>query len=381
MRHTILRTDDNQEAQGKMADKHLFQSGTLNRLALKNRIMVAPMTRISATVDGVPGDRMKHYYTRFARGGFGTIITEGLYIDEAWSQTYAFQAGLVNSRQVAGWRAITDAVHQYGGKIIAQLMHAGAISQGNIYRRDTLAPSAVQPRGEQLGFYHGHGDYALPTEMSEEQIQQAIDSFAETAARAIGVAGFDGIEIHGANGYLLDQFFTDYTNQRHDRWGGDITARLSLTLAVIRAVRQRIGQDVTLGVRISQGKVNDFHHKWREGEAGAKQVFRLLAESGIDYLHLTEYDALQPAFTDNARSLVQLAREVAPSLTIVANGSLSDCHRASQALEQGADFVALGKSALANPDWPMRVRDAAPLQEFDKSLLAPSADVKNCELA
>ena len=220
-----------------MADKHLFQSGTLNRLALKNRIMVAPMTRISATVDGVPGERMKHYYERFARGGFGTIITEGLYIDEAWSQTYAFQAGLVNSRQVTGWRAITDGVHQHGGKIIAQLMHAGAISQGNIYRSDTLGPSAVQPRGEQLGFYHGHGNYALPGEMSEEQIQEAVESFAETAARAIGVAGFDGIEIHGANGYLLDQFFTDYTNHRRDHWGGDIAARLSLTLAVIRAVR------------------------------------------------------------------------------------------------------------------------------------------------
>lgn len=363
-----------------MADKHLFQSGTLNRLALKNRIMVAPMTRISATVDGVPGDRMKHYYERFARGGFGTIITEGLYIDEAWSQTYAFQAGLVNNPQVAGWRAITEGVHQHGGRIIAQLMHAGAISQGNIYRNDTLAPSVVQPRGEQLGFYHGHGDYALPGEMSEDQIQAVIQSFAETAARAIGVAGFDGIEIHGANGYLLDQFFTDYTNQRCDRWGGDIAARLSLTLAVIRAVRQRIGHDVTLGVRISQGKVNDFHHKWQEGEAGAKQVFSLLAESGIDYLHLTEYDALQPAFPGNTLSLVQIAREVAPSLTIVANGSLSDSGSASQALEQGADYVALGKSALANPDWPMRIRDAAPMREFDKNLLAPSADVKDCEL-
>ncbi len=109
-----------------MADKHLFQSGTLNRLALKNRIMVAPMTRISATVDGVTGRPHEALLRTFRAGGFCTIITEGLYIDEAWSQTYAFQAGLANSRQVAGWRAITDGVHQHGGKIIAQLMHAGA---------------------------------------------------------------------------------------------------------------------------------------------------------------------------------------------------------------------------------------------------------------
>lgn len=115
-----------------MSDKHLFQSGTLNRLALKNRIMVAPMTRISASVDGIPGERMQHYYQRFVRGGFSAIITEGIYIDEAWSQTYAFQAGLVNAKQSAGWRAITERVHQRGGKIIAQLMHAGR------YRRATF---------------------------------------------------------------------------------------------------------------------------------------------------------------------------------------------------------------------------------------------------
>lgn len=364
-----------------MTNKKLFESTTLNRLALNNRIMVAPMTRISASVDGVPGERMKRYYQRFARGGFGTLITEGLYIDEAWSQTYAFQAGLVNAAQVAGWRAITDEVHQHGGKMIAQLMHAGAISQGNIYRSDTLAPSAVQPRGEQLGFYHGVGAYAMPAEIDEEQIHQVIASFAETAARAIGAAGFDGVEIHAANGYLLDQFFTDYTNQRCDRWGGDLCARLTLTLEVIRAVRARIGSDITLGVRISQGKVNDFTHKWREGETGARQVFSLLAGSGIDYLHLTEYDALQPAFCDSPRSLVQIAREAAPQLTVVANGGLHDGQRASQALAQGADYVAIGKSALANPDWPTRVRDAVELRAFDKSLLAPSADVKESELA
>ena len=363
-----------------MTDKHLFQSSTLNHLDLTNRLMVAPMTRISASVDGVPGERMQQYYTRFARGGFGAIITEGLYIDEAWSQTYAFQAGLVNRQQIAGWRAITNSVHQHGSKIIAQLMHAGAISQGNIYRRDTLAPSAIPPRGEQLRFYHGHGAYPLPRAMSDAQIEQVIDAFADSAARAIEAAGFDGIEIHAANGYLLDQFFTDYTNQRSDRWGGDIIARLTLTREVIAAVRQRIGANVTLGVRISQGKVNDFTHKWQEGAAGARQVFALLADSGIDYLHLTEHDALQPAFADATESLLQLARQAAPQLPVVINGSLSDAERAGMALYQGADYVALGKSALANPDWPQRVRHGQPLRAFDQNLLAPSADVKNSEL-
>lgn len=363
-----------------MTDKHLFQRTTLNRLSLKNRLLVAPMTRISASVDGVPGERMQQYYQRFARGGFAAVISEGLYIDEAWSQTYAFQAGLANRKQAIGWRSVTDSVHQHGGKIIAQLMHAGALSQGNIYRPETLAPSAIRPRGEQLSFYHGHGAYRLPEAMSEAQIQQVIDDFAESAARAIGSAGFDGIEIHGANGYLLDQFFTDYTNQRRDSWGGDLLARLGLTLAVIAAVRARIGQDVTLGIRLSQGKVNDFQHKWAGGEASARQVFARLATSGVDYLHLTEYDALQPAFADSPLSLVQIARAAAPGLPVMANGSLGDAETAGMALHQGAEYVAVGKSALANPDLPLRIRQGLPLREFDKNLLAPSADVKNSEL-
>lgn len=193
-------------------------------------------------------------------------------------------------------------------------------------------------------------------------------------------AGFDGVEIHGANGYLLDQFLTDYTNLRTDRWGGNIADRLQLSLAVIQAVRERVGQEIPVGIRISQGKVNDFFHKWANGEEDASVVFTLLAQSGIDYLHLTEFEAWQPAFPDNPLSLVELARKYAPQLTLMANGSLHEPSRAWQATEMGADFISLGRGALANHDWPKRVMAGEAVREFDSAILGPIANIKDSEL-
>lgn len=358
----------------------LFSAGNIGKVALKNRLVVAPMTRVSASEDGVAGERMKAYYEDFARGGFGLVISEGIYIDRKWSQTYAFQSGLTSQEQAAGWRKITNAIHQQDGRIFAQIQHSGALSQGNYFLDGSVAPSAIRPVGQQLAFYRGEGEYPLPRELTENDIQDIISSFADAASYAVYDAGFDGVEIHGANGYLLDQFFTDYTNQRSDRWGGDIAGRLRLSLHVIQAVKQRLGKDIPVGIRISQGKVNDFFHKWANGEDDARVVFTLLAESGIDYLHLTEYEAWQPAFADNPLSLVELARKYAPQLTIMANGSLHDEARAQQVLEMGADFIALGRGALANHDWPNRVAGGETVRDFDNAILGPIADIKDSEL-
>lgn len=358
----------------------LFTPGSIGNVAFKNRLAVAPMTRVTASVDGIASDRMQAYYEDFARGGFGLVISEGIYIDKAWSQTYAFQAGLTSQQQVAGWRNITDAVHKQDGRIFAQIQHSGALSQGNNFVEGTVAPSAVRPTGKQMTFYRGEGEYPVPRELTEDEIQGIISSFADAAYYAVFDAGFDGVEIHGANGYLLDQFFTDYTNLRTDRWGGDITGRLQLSLQVIRSVRERVGQDIPVGIRISQGKVNDFFHKWANGEDDARVVFTLLAESGIDYLHLTEFEAWQSAFPDNPLSLVELARKYAPQLTIMANGSLHDQSRAQQVMEMGADFIALGRGALANHDWPVRVAAGETVREFDSAILGPIADIKDSEL-
>lgn len=357
----------------------LFNPGRINKVDFTNRILVAPMTRISASETGVPGEMMQRYYASFAHGGFAGVITEGIYIDNAWSQTYAFQPGIVNDEQVAGWQKVTKAVKEAGAVVIAQLIHGGALSQANSHRDTTIGPSAVKPRGQQMAFYHGKGDYAVPEAMSEQQIREVIASFADSAERAVAQAGFDGVEIHGANGYLLDQFFTDYQNQREDDWGGAIEHRLRLTLEVIRAVRRKIGHGALLGVRISQGKVNDFHHKWQEGEAGALKVFRLLQDAGVDYIHVTEYQAWQPAFADNTRSLAALARAGAPDTVIIANGGLDDGELAEAQLQSEADFVAIGKAALANHDWPLRVLQGEAMRPLAENVLSPVANIKDDE--
>jgi 2,4-dienoyl-CoA reductase-like NADH-dependent reductase (Old Yellow Enzyme family) len=360
-----------------MAER-LFTGFDINGVHLSNRLVVAPMTRVSATEDGVATDTMRLYYERFPRGGFGLVITEGIYTDQAYSQGYAHQPGMSDEAQALAWKPVVHAIQAQGGKVFAQLMHAGALTQFNRFRSETLAPSAVQPKGEQMGFYRGQGAYPLPRAMTEKDISEVITGFAEAASRAVSLAGFDGIEIHGANGYLLDEFFTDYTNTRSDRWGGDIRQRLALNLEIINAVRAAVPTDVPVGIRLSQGKVNDFEHKWREGETGAEIVFSTLAAAGLNFIHVTEHEAWQPAF-GNGPSLISLARRFAPGATLIANGKLHDPARAVQLLDEGADLIAIGKGALANPDWPNKVSHNQPLSEFNPALLGPIADIKASE--
>ena len=353
---------------------------TLKGLAFGNRLSVAPMTRISATAEGVPTERMAHYYRRFAKGGFSLLTTEGIYPDKAYAQTYRDQPGLADRKQAEGWKAVVDAVHAAGGRIFAQLMHGGALAQGNRFRSDTVGPSALQPRGKQMVSYHGEGLYAEPREMDGMEIAEAISGFAQAARLSIDVAGFDGIEIHGANGYLLDQFFTDYTNRRQDRWGGDIGKRLGLSLAVLDAVRSAVGDKVPVGIRLSQGKVNDPLHKWAEGEEGAAIVFKALATRPADFVHVTEFEAWQPAFASGGRSLVSLARQHAPDLFVIANGGLHDIARAEQVLQAGADMIALGRGALANPDWPRIATEKREARPLKLEMLSPISDIKDSEL-
>jgi 2,4-dienoyl-CoA reductase-like NADH-dependent reductase (Old Yellow Enzyme family) len=357
----------------------LFTPAQINKLHVANRIALAPMTRISATHEGLVTDAMIRYYERFAKGGFGLLITEGIYTDQSFSQCYQNQPGLSDEEQARAWRKLTDVVHAAGGKIVAQLMHAGALSQFNRFRAETVGPSAVRPKGEQLSVYHGEGAYRLPREISQDEIEEVLAGFARAAALAIDGAGFDGIEIHGANGYLLDQFLTEHTNQRTDEWGGSTQNRVRLTVEVARQVRRAIGDDVPLGVRISQAKVNDFTHKWGGAQKDAAIIFGALAASGVDYIHVTEFEAWHSAFGESGSSLVSLARVNAPDTIIIANGGLHDPQKAETMLEQGADLIALGRGALSNPNWPTRVRAGQQLETFDPSLLQPYGDIKASE--
>ena len=361
-------------------DALLLSPIQLGLVPLKNRIAVAPMTRISATEDGRATEDMLHYYARFARGGFGLVITEGTYPDLTYSQGYLHQPGIASDEQAASWQPVVDAVHGAGAKVVMQLMHAGALSQGNHWKQESVGPSAVQPKGEQLGFYRGEGAYRMPREISTEEIAQLIQDFAAAATRAKN-AGFDGVEIHGANGYILDQFLTDYTNQRTDRYGGSTENRVRLLVEVVQAVRAAVGSDYTVGIRISQGKVNDYVHKWANGQADAQIIFGQLAAAGVSYIHTTEFDAQAPAFGDgDSDTLAGYAKRFA-NVPVIANGQLGDPEAANAMLVDGkADIIALGKTALANRNWPQRAANKEALDEFDFGLLQPLAHIKESEL-
>ncbi|PFA62985.1 NADH:flavin oxidoreductase [Bacillus sp. AFS015802] len=360
--------------------KHLFSKTEVKEHTFRNRYVVAPMTRISAEKDGRANETMKEYYERFAKGGFSAIISEGIYLDESYSQGYHDQPGLAKDEHVQAWKQVVDAVHNHDSIMIAQLMHAGGQSQGNSYTDETIAPSAIPPKGEQLGFYGGSGPFQTPKAMTEEDIEEVKGAFVQSAIRA-KEAGFDGVEIHGANGYLLDQFLTDYLNHREDQYGGSKENRLRIVLEVIKGIRQAVGPDYMVGIRISQIKVSDPDHKWAEGEAEANYIFSQLGSSSLDYIHVTDQDATAPAFGENTKTLAQAAKDFG-KLPVLANGQLGDPGKADALLEaHQADLVTLGTSALANPDLPNKVKKGKDLDAFNfEKILLPQAKVKDHEL-
>lgn len=364
-----------------MENKILFDSFRIKNTELKNRVGVAPMTRINATKEGYVTDKMVKYYRSFAKGGFGLIITEGTYIDNKNSQTYPFQPGIAFDEQAQEWKKVVDAVHLEGGKIFMQIQHSGPLSQDNRFTNETIAPSAVQPIGEQLKFYYGEGAFKLPREITIEEMDGIKKSFVEAAKRAKSV-GFDGIELHGANGYLLDAFLTEYTNLRSDEYGGGTENRVRFLAEVANDVSQAVaGGDFTVGMRISQSQVNDYFYKWSGNEDDANIIFSTLGKSGLDYIHVTEFEAWKPAFEGSEATLVSLAKKYS-QLPIIANGQLEQVKRAVNILTNGgADIVTLGKGALADHDWIKKVEKGEPLSVFNPNeVLHPLANIKEFEI-
>lgn len=350
----------------------------LGRLDLSNRLAVAPMTRVSAEPDGTPTVEMADYYREFAAGGFGLVIAEGTYTDTTHAQGYLCQPGLVTETHVAGWRAVVDAVHGAGAPVVAQLMHAGALSQGNPSGHGTIAPSAVHPLGQMLEEYGGAGTWPTPRPADERDLAAVVAGFVAATENAAS-AGFDGVEIHGANGYLLDQFLTDYTNRRSDRYGGDVAARVRLTAEVVAAVAAATPEGFLVGVRLSQTKVNDFSYRWPGGADDAETIFAALADAGADYLHVASEgrDFIETARFADGRTITSVAREVS-GLPVIANGGMHDLRQAADVLGGGhADLLSLARGALANPDLPQRVASGRVLDEFDHAFITPAATIGN----
>ncbi|WP_232667697.1 oxidoreductase [Pseudonocardia sp. TRM90224] len=342
---------------------------------LPNRYAVAPMTRVSATPDGVPTADMAEYYAAFAEGGFGLVISEGTYTDTAHSQGYLNQPGLASPEHVDGWRHVTRRVHEAGGVMIAQLMHAGAISQGNAFGHGTVGPSAVTPLGVMMEEYGGEGPWSAPAELSTAGIDEVVAGFVAAARNALA-AGFDGVELHAANGYLLDQFLTVYTNQRTDAYGGTVENRARLTAEIVTAVKE-LG--ALVGVRLSQTKVNDFEYRWPGGHREAETIFTELAAAGADYLHIASEGRnwIDTARLASGTTVTALARS-ATGLPVIVNGGMHDPVQAGEVLAGGhADILSIARGALGDPQLPRKLEAGETPIRFDSTMLSPSVTLAN----
>lgn len=351
--------------------KTFFDRTSLNSQEINNRFLVAPMTRVSADLQGIPTSEMLDYYTAFAEGGFGGIITEGIYTDTLYSQSYPHQPGIVTDLQIKSWQKITANVRKRGSISIAQLMHAGSISQ---LLPTTKAPSVIVPLGQKLPHYGGgSGAFPIPEEMTHEDIQKAIAGFVNSSANAVK-AGFNGIELHGANGYLLDQFITPYLNLRTDSYGGNIENRLRIVLEIVRQIRKEVPKDFIVGLRISEGKVNNLSYRWEDGSQTAREILTEIKKVPIDYLHVAaEHHGWEgESRYEDGTSLTGLAKTML-NLPVIANGGLQDLALSQSLLDTNqADLLAIGKHALSNPDFVYKVKNQIELVPFNKKSLFPN---------
>ena len=331
-----------------MPFKHLFTPVRLGTITLPNRIVMAPMTR-NRSPGHVPNQLNAVYYAQ--RASAGLIVSEGV-PPSAMGQGYIDVPGLYTAEQVARWRQVTDAVHERGGRMFAQLMHVGRVSHPDFLGgAQPVGPSAVQAAG-QVHTYEGPKDFVVPRELTTAEIAGVVDEFAAAARRAIE-AGFDGVELHGANGYLLDQFLSSNANRRSDAWGGSVVNRARLLLTVVDAVRGAIGSG-RVGVRVSPGSTfNDIDH----GGPGPlfAHVATALASRDLAYLHVV--GGAEDGMLDLIRD-----RYHGP---LIANRSYT-AEMAEAAIGDGrADLVSFGVPFTANPDLPLRWRLGLGLNQAD----------------
>jgi N-ethylmaleimide reductase len=327
----------------------LLTPTTLGRLALPNRVVMAPMTRLRADTRGVPRPLMATYYAQ--RAGAGLIVSEGIAPSERGRQ-YLNEPGLHTEEQVAAWRPVTAAVHRAGGRIFAQLMHAGRNGHP-LNRRDggtPEAPSAV-PLTNPVHTLTAKADPVVPHAMTAAEIGSTVADFA-AAARAALRAGFDGVEIHGANSYLVHQFLADGTNRRTDAYGGGPLGRARFAIEVTEAVADAVGADRT-ALRLSPGNPEN-----EMSETDPAPVYRALLAAldplGLAYLHLTD-DPVYPALADLrprwSGTLVGNTGEHEETTLASAERLLRD---------RGVDLVSFGRPFIANPDLVDRIAEGAP---------------------
>ena len=342
----------------------LFDDLTIGAVRAHHRVLMAPLTRMRATQPGdVPNDLMRDYYVQ--RASAGLILSEGTQITPE-GKGYADTPGIHDAEQVAGWRRITDAVHEAGGRIAAQLWHVGRVSHESLHDGALPVSASAIPSGGRTSLKEPDGtlvraDSPTPRALATDELPRLVEDYRQ-ATRNAREAGFDAVEIHAAHGYLLHQFLSPTSNQREDAYGGSLENRSRLLDQVVAAVVETWSAD-RVGVRISPvGSFNGVEDP--DGEETGLHVARLLHTHGIGFLHLSEPDWVGgQELTDDFRDRL---REAFPGV-IVGAGSY-DLDKAERVLKAGhVDAVAFGRTFIANPDLPARLRDGLPLNDPDKS--------------
>ncbi|MGD2137895.1 MAG: alkene reductase [Gammaproteobacteria bacterium] len=336
-------------------DLDLFSPMTLGDLSLPNRIVMAPLTRNRAGEGNVPQEMNVEYYRQ--RASAGLIITEATPVSPR-GIGYPATPGIYTAAQVAGWRAVTDAVHAAHGHIFLQLWHVGRISHPSMQPDGALpvAPSAVRPAGEATTD-SGMQAFVTPRALEVTEIPEIVAQYAQATRNALQ-AGFDGVEVHAANGYLIDQFLRDGTNHRTDEYGGPVTGRARFLKEVVTAVCALAGPGRT-GVRISpENSFNDMRDS--DAQSTFEQVAALLGRFGLAYLHVVEGDML------SARRDLDYGRLRSTFGGVYMANSGYDLASGQQAIRSGAaDMVSFGSLYIANPDLVERFRHGAPLNTPD----------------
>ncbi|PKF60247.1 alkene reductase [Psychromonas sp. psych-6C06] len=351
----------------------LFQPLQLGILKLKNRIVMPPMTRSRATQPGnEANEMMATYYAQ--RASAGLIIAEGTQIS-ALGQGYAWTPGIYTESQIAGWKKTTNAVHQKGGVIFAQLWHVGRVTHpDNIAGEQPISSSAIKAENVQVFVDNGKQepgfvDVTMPREMSKADIKAVIEEYRQAALNAIE-AGFDGIELHAANGYLVNQFIDSEANNRTDEYGGSIENRLRFLDEVVGAMVDAIGAH-KVGVRLApftslNGTVD------ATPVATYTSAATLLNKHKIVYLHIAEVD--WDDAPDTPLAFKQALRDAFNGVLIYAGRY--DAQKGAQALQDGlADMIGFGRPFVANPDLPQRIKNGYPLATHDANTLFGGGEV------
>ena len=345
---------------------NLFSPVEMGSYNLPNRMVMAPMTRLRA-IEGIPQSMMATYYAQ--RASAGLIVTECTMVSPM-SHGYMNCPGIYSSEQIEGWQKITDAVHHAGGKIFLQLWHCGRISHSSLLNEEQpVAPSAIAPIGE-LHTPVGKVAMETPRALEKNEISEIVEQFRSCAENA-KTAGFDGVELHGAFGYLIDQFLQDGSNQRTDEYGGSVENRARFLLEVVEAVSQVWGAE-RVGIKLSPS--NTFYGMVdSNSKATFSYVLEALNPKGLAYVHLMEPNEIDLKNRDVLNPVTSLFRPIYQG-TLITNGNYTQ-ETANTALADGnADLVSFGKLFIANPDLPKRFKLKAPLNEPDPKTFYGSSE-------